>query len=129
MLHAYCCLSKACSLQWLKSFLTENARSGKDVYIVLDQSGELNKNPNVKNLIKRFDCQILRTGSDAFFQNGPVERRHRSLSDVTKAIFCGADMDLKFWPHALQHLVRIQNAIPGFWTRQIYSFPYHWTQR
>ena len=68
----------------------------------------------MKNLFKRFEYKILVTGVDASFQNDPVERSHRSLSDATKAILHGAGMDIKFWPLALQHVVRIRNAVPGF---------------
>ena len=39
-------------------------------------------------------------------------RSNISLSDTTKAH--GAGMDIKFWPLALQHVVCIRNALPGF---------------
>ena len=74
----------------------------------------MNRNPLVRNLFKLFGYEILPTGADCSFQNGPVERSHRTLSDATKAILHGAGMDIKFWPYALQHVVRIRNTIPGF---------------
>ena len=83
-------------------FLSEYATSGKDKYVVLDQSGELFKNPAVKNLFKRYGYEVICTGADASFQNGPVERSHnRSLSDATKAVLHGAGMIMKFRPLAL----------------------------
>ena len=97
MLYADCRTSKASPLGWLEYFLNEYEPSGKDKYVVLDQSGELYKNPNVKNLCKRFGYEIIVTGADTSFQNGLVERCHRSRSDATKAILHGAGMDIKFW--------------------------------
>ena len=67
----------------------------------------------MKNLFSCFKYIIIPTGSDASFQNGPVERSHRTLGEALKACLHGAGLDIKFWPYALQHVVQIWNAIPG----------------
>ena len=46
-------------------------------------------------------------------QNGPVERAHRTVSQSVKALLFGAGLDVKFWPYAFMHVLRIRNALPG----------------
>ena len=52
------------------------------------------------------------TGTDSSFQNGPVERAHCTIATSTKALLFGAGLDVKFWPYAFNHAIRIQNALP-----------------
>ena len=118
MLHADCRLSKASPIKWLESFLTEYSPECKEKFVVLDQSGELYQSVEVRNLFSRFKYTIIPTGSDASFQNGPVERSHCTIGEAVKACLHGAGLDIKFWPYALQHVVCICNAIPGYGQEQ-----------
>jgi hypothetical protein len=83
MLHGDVRLSKASPVKYFESFLSE--------YL-----------PNV-----------YPTGADNSSQNGPVERSHRTVSQGVKAILIGAGLDIKFWPLTFNHILQIQNAIPG----------------
>ena len=80
---------------------------------MLDQGGELFGNPKVHNLFNRFGYTVLCTGGYASWQNGPVERAHRMVADAIKALLLGSSLDIKFWPYAFYHVLRIRNAIPG----------------
>ena len=58
------------------------------------------------------NIEVFPTGADSLFQNGPVERAHRTIATSTKALLFGAALDVKFWPYAFNHAIRIQNALP-----------------
>ena len=53
------------------------------------------------------------TGADASRQNAPVERAHRTIGTAIKSVLVGASLDIKFWPYAFHHVIRLRNAIPG----------------
>ena len=42
-----------------------------------------------------------------------MERSHRTVSQGIKALLFGAGLDVKFWPYAFIHVLRIRNALPG----------------
>jgi hypothetical protein len=113
MLHGDTRLTKASPVKYFESFLSEYSPNCRNKWVVMDQGGELYKNPRVRNLFKKFKYEIYPTGADSSSQNGPVERSHRTVSNGVKAILIGAGLDIKFWPYAFNHVVRIRNAIPG----------------
>ena len=79
----------------------------------MDMGGELYSNPKIRNLFTSFGYEIYPTSPDSSNQNGPVERSHRTISQGIKALLFGAGLDVKFWPYAFIHVLRIRNAIPG----------------
>ena len=79
----------------------------------MDQGGELYRNPKVKQLFEEFDYDVRPTGADASNQNGPVERGHRTVANAVRSMLIGANLDVKFWPYALHHLIKIDNTIPS----------------
>ena len=78
----------------------------------MDQGGELYHNPDVRNLFTSKGYEIRLTGAEASFQNGPVERAHRTLSNSIRALLTGANLPLKFWPYAFYHAMQLSNAFP-----------------
>ena len=52
------------------------------------------------------------TGADASNQNGPVERAHRTISNSIWALLFGSGLSTHFWPYAVNHVLRIWNALP-----------------
>jgi hypothetical protein len=113
MLHGDVRLSKASPVKYFESFLSEYSPNVRDKRVVMDQDGELYNNPLVCNVFKKYNYTIYPTGADNSSQNGPVERSHRTVSQGVKAILIGAGLDIKFWPLAFNHILRIRNAIPG----------------
>ena len=97
----------------MKSFLAQYSPTHKHKWVVLDGGGELYGNPEVKSLFKSFGYKIYITGPNASFQNGVVERRHRTVSTSIKSLLIGAGLEAKFWPYAFMHVLQLCNAIPG----------------
>merc|ERR1712138_3171 len=79
----------------------------------MDCGGELYNNPEVRNLFNKAGYTVFPTGSDSSSQNGPVERGHQTISTGIKSLLIGAGLDVKFWPYAFFHVLRLRNAIPG----------------
>ena len=97
------------SIHWLRYFLTQYSPLCKDEYVCLDQGGKLFDNPEVRNI---FACQgyyIHPTGADASHQNGLVECSHRYIGDAVRDFLTSANLDVKFWPYACYHHLRISN--------------------
>jgi hypothetical protein len=113
MLHGDVRLSKASPVKYFESFLSEYSPNVHGKWVVMDQGGELYNDLLVRNVFKKYNYTIYPTGADNSSQNGPVERSHRTVSQGVKAILIGAGLDIKFWPLAFNHILRIRNAIPG----------------
>lgn len=113
MKHGDTRISKASPLNWLEHFLKRYAPTCTGKYVFLDQGGELYANPAVRALFSRFDYDIRPTGADASNQNGPVERGHLTVANAIRAMLTGANMDVRFWPYAFHHWLRIDNSIPS----------------
>jgi len=112
MKHGDTRVSKAAPLHWSEHFLNQHSPHCKMKYAHLDQGGELFNNPFVKNLFALFNYEILPTGADSSHQNGPVERAHRTLANSMRTLLTGANLDVKFWPCAFCHGLRLSNAFP-----------------
>ena len=112
MKHGDTRISKAAPILWLKHFLAQYNPNCTDKYVYMDQGGELFNNPEVQNLFNKSGYTIKPTGADASHQNGPVERGHRTIADTMRALLTGADIDVKFWPYAFYHSLRLLNALP-----------------
>ena len=112
MLHGGCRTSKASPIKYLKSFLKAHSPPVSNKFVVLDQGGELFCLPKVCNLFRKYDYDVRCTGADASFQNGVVERAHRTVATSVCALLFGAGLPVKFWSYAFQHVLCIWNALP-----------------
>ena len=79
----------------------------------MEQGGELFNNPKVVTLFRSYGYGVLLTGADSLFQNGPVKRAHRTVSQGIKSLLISANLDIKFWPYKFLRVLRIRNALPG----------------
>ena len=61
-------------------------------------------------MVSKYDLLAL---IDSSHQNGPVERQYRTVADGMRAMLLGANLDVKFWPYAFKHYVRIRNSLPS----------------
>ena len=114
MLHGDARLSKSSPIEYLDPFLKEYSPPNlKDKWVMFDQVGELDGNPLIHNLFKKYGYSVYTTGGYSSNSNGPVERAHRTVSDGIKAVLLGAGLQPRFWPYAFYHVLRIRNAIPG----------------
>jgi hypothetical protein len=104
-------ISKGSPLDWLSCYLRRNAPNCADKYVVLDQGGELYRNPKVRALFNQYGYDVRPTGADASNQNGPVERSHQTIGNALRSMLSGAGLTAKFWPFAFQHFLRITNAL------------------
>jgi hypothetical protein len=114
MLHGDARVSKASPIKYLESFLQEYLPNVPNKFVVLDQGGELYRNPAILNLFQKYKYKynMYPTGADASFQNGPVERAHRTIATSIRALLFGSDLPIKFWSYAFHHVLRIRNALP-----------------
>ena len=112
MKHGDTRISKAAPILWLKHFLAQYNPLCGNKYVYMDQGGELFNNPEVKNLFQKSGYTIKPTGADASHQNGPVKRGHQTIADMMRALLTGANLDIKFWPYAFYHSLRLCNAMP-----------------
>jgi len=106
-------VSKAAPVDWLRQFLRQHAPSCSGKYVHLDQGGELYANPAIRALFSEFGYALRPTGADASHQNGPVERAHLTVANAIRALLTGAGLEVRFWPYAFQHWLRICNSLPS----------------
>ena len=111
-LDGVCRQSKAPPIAWLRRWLTKHvADDVKDRYVFMDQGGELYKSKAVRDLFeKEFDYEIRPTGTAAHHQNGLVERANYTVDKAIRAMLIGAGLEIKFWPYAFYHFLRIKNS-------------------
>lgn len=58
------------------------------------------------------EAECFSVGSDASFQNGPVENAHQYISDgIVCALLFGANLNVEFWPFAFHHYLRPNNSL------------------
>ena len=77
----------------------------------MDQGGELYSNPGIVNVFTKHRYEVHLIGTDSSRQNGPVEHAQRVIGDHVCALMIDASLDIKSWPYAFFHHLRIQNAI------------------
>ena len=104
--------TKASLIAWFTDFLHCYSPKCGGKYMYMDQGGELWCNPKVQKLFEKFGYKCFPVGSDASHQNGPVERAHRYISDGIHSLLFGANLDIKFWPFAFHHYLRLKNSLP-----------------
>ena len=114
MKHGDTCISKGPPLQWLLHFLSHHNPSCSNKCVHPDQvrGGKLFDHPEVLNLFAKKGHLIHPTGSDNSCQNGPVERRHRTLVNTVQVLLLGANLDVEFWPCAFCHALCMSNKLP-----------------
>eukprot|EP00980_Cylindrotheca_fusiformis_P004427 scaffold946_cov73-Cylindrotheca_fusiformis.AAC.2 len=113
MKHGATRVSKASPIEWIQDFLRTHSPKCANKYVILDQGGELYRNPEVVRIFKKAQYEVYPTGADASNQNGPVERGHLTVADHIRAMLFGANLDIQFWPFAFHHWLRIDNSIPS----------------
>ena len=86
-LHGDCRLSKVSPIKYLESFLQQYAPACKDKWAVMDQGGELYQSTAVRSLFKKYGYQVLPTGADSSFQNGPIERAHCTVAILLLSLY------------------------------------------
>ena len=129
MLHGDYRLSKVSPIKYLESFLQQYAPACKDKWAVMDQGGELYQSTAVRSLFKKYGYEVLPTGADSSFQNGPIEQAHRTVATGIKSLLIGSGLDARFWPNAFTHVLCICNAIPGQGQVASPLFLVHWKER
>ena len=105
-------VSKAAPLEWLRKFLETHDPKCDGKYVVLDKGGELYASPKVRVLFASFGYEVRPTGTDTSHLNGHVERGHQTVANGVCALLTGANLDVKFWPGAFHHWLRINNSLP-----------------
>ena len=98
-------------IEWIRKWLQVYSPNLCDKYVFMDQGGELYGNPDILNVFNKYHYQVHPTGTDSSHQNGPVERAHRVIGDHVCALLIGAQLDIKFWPYAFFHHLRINNTM------------------
>lgn len=73
--------SKATPLQWSAVFLETHSPRCHDKHVMMNQGGELYRNPKVHQLFKKHGYTVQPTGASASNQNGPVERNHGTIAN------------------------------------------------
>jgi len=104
-------VSKASPIKWLRDFLEKHAPACSGKYVFMDQGGELCNNPEVHKLFTCFGYELWPTGADASNQNAPVEGGHLVVASTIRALLLGANLPIKFWPHAFHFWLRIDNSM------------------
>ena len=107
MLHGDTRMSKASPLKYLESFLKEYSPNVSNKFVVLDQGSELYRNPEIRNLFRRYNYRVYPTGADSSSSNGSVERAHRTVATSIRALLFGSNLPVKFWGYAFHHVLHI----------------------
>ena len=108
--------NKGPTLAWLNKLLTRIKPEGvKGHYVMMDLGGELGRKKSVLDLLKKHDYDIRPTSPDSSHQNALEERPHKTIDNAMRAILLGPKLELKYWPYAFYHYIRLYNMIPhGF---------------
>ncbi|KAI2490990.1 Reverse transcriptase (RNA-dependent DNA polymerase) [Fragilaria crotonensis] len=104
--------TKAPPVDWLNSWLANNAPACSDKYVRMDGGGELGRCHEIRDTFTNFGYQVQLTGPDSSHQNGPGERPHQTIGDALRAMLTGAALRPAFWPYAFYHYVRLYNFVP-----------------
>ena len=62
----------------------------------MDKGDERYNNPKVFTLFRKFGYEVLHTGANSSFQDGPVEQAHCTVSQEIKSLLISAGCDIKF---------------------------------
>ena len=76
------------------------------------QDGKLEKSTAFRNAMKTNSYILGRTGSDALFQNGKVERPHCAFEYMSCTMIQGAGLPNIYWSYVLLHVVYLKNRMP-----------------
>jgi hypothetical protein len=111
-LYGECFQSKAPPLDFLNRWLAQYGlpRDVPDKYVRFDQGGELGRCAAIVNLFENAGYRVETTAPDSSHQNGPGERPHQTIADAMRTMLSGASLDMKFWPYAFHHFLRIYNS-------------------
>ena len=77
--------------------------------VTTDGGGELYKSDKFKKTCNQHGYEVHTTAADASFQNGIVERPHRTLKERMRCMLYASRLGSEFWTDALLHAVWLYN--------------------
>ena len=80
-----------------------------DAYITTDGGGELSKNNDFCRTANKYGYDVTSIATDASFQNGMVECRHRMLKERMRGMLYAARLGTEFLSNALIHATWLYN--------------------
>jgi hypothetical protein len=104
--------SKAPPVDWLNSWLANNAPQCTNKYVRMDGGGELGKCREIPRTFTNFGYSVELTGPDSSHQNGPGKRPHQTIGDAMCTMLYGAHLQPNFWPYAFYHYLCLYNFVP-----------------
>ena len=96
----------------VKMFLDQYGNKTGMRKIRTDNGGELAKSGKFRNMVKHSGYILETTAPESSFQNGQVERTHRTLSAMMRSMLSGAALTHEYWSYALIHAVYLRNRLP-----------------
>ena len=105
-------VSKAAPIEylrlWLRTHVSGTPPTGR--YVMMDQGGELYKNPAIRKLFTSFGFALHPTATEAHHANGVIERANRTVDAGIRNLLHGANLPVRFWPYAFHFFLHIKNA-------------------
>ena len=78
----------------------------------IDQGGKLVKDSSFREATSELGYQVEITGANNSSQNGKVERPHRTLGQMMRAVLTNAGLHPKYWSDILLHSMFSKNRLP-----------------
>ena len=75
--------TKAPPVDWINSWLANNAPNCPNKYVRMDGGGELGKSRDIQRTFANYGYTLELTGPDSSNQNGPGERPHQTIGGRT----------------------------------------------
>ena len=93
-------------------FLSKYGNSSGNRYVRTDLGGELARSHAFQELILKHKYVLEPTAPDSSFQNGIVERGHRTLANMMRSMLRGAGLGPEYWTYAIRHATYLRNRLP-----------------
>jgi len=94
------------------SFLSNHGTIPGLCRVRTDQGSELAKSIEFRKCIQKAGYTLKTTGAGASFQNAIMERPHRQLANMMRAMLSASNLDSTYWSHAIRYAVYIKNRLP-----------------
>ena len=99
-------------IEIVDDFLSKYGLSSGNRYVRTDRGGELARSHAFQELIRKHKYVLETTAPGSSFQNGTVERGHRTLANMMRSMLRGAGLGPEYWTYALRHAVYLRNRLP-----------------
>ena len=76
-----------------------------------DQGGDLGRSSKVRKIFDFYGYTIDLTAKDSSSENGCVETENKYVARFLRCLLYGADLQMKFWPYAFQHILVVDNIL------------------